>query len=138
MCVFFKVLRPKIFNVEIDNVCPCYRIFFSLAISGENLRYCYSLGLVVVVVVQKMTFCNISVITEDMYLKLRVYFHYPKSNPYFEVRQFKTHIFFFRIIPFFSSPEHEVLEVRFCDRSVVHLSIYLSVLSQLQKKKFSS
>ena len=36
---------------------------FSSAVFGENQRYCYSLGIVV-------TFCNISVITEDIYLKL--------------------------------------------------------------------
>ena len=34
-------------------------------------RYCYSLC-VVVVVLQKLTFCYISVITEDTYLKLGV------------------------------------------------------------------
>ena len=31
-----------------------------------------------------VTFCNISVITEDVYLKLGVCVHYPKSNPYYQ------------------------------------------------------
>ena len=38
-----------------------------------------------------------------------------------------------------SSPEHEVLEVKYCDRSVVRrLSVRPSVCLQLQKKKSSS
>ena len=30
-----------------------------------------------------LTFCNISVITEDIYLKLCICVHYLKSNPYY-------------------------------------------------------
>ena len=41
-----------------------------------------------------LTFCNISVFTEDIYLKLGVCVHYPKSNPYYQGRkQFKMHFF---------------------------------------------
>ena len=40
------------------------------AYMGENRRYCYSLGVVDVVVQKLWHFCNISVITEDIYLKL--------------------------------------------------------------------
>ena len=43
-------------------------ILFSSAVFRENPRYCYSFGVVVVVGMQKLTFCNISVITEDIYL----------------------------------------------------------------------
>ena len=46
-----------------------------------------------------LTFCNIS-ITEDIYLDLGICIHYPKSNPYYQRRQFKM-IFFFRIMPLF-------------------------------------
>ena len=42
-------------------------------------------------------FCNISVITEDIDLKLGVSVYYPKSNPYSQGRQFKMH--FVRIMP---------------------------------------
>ena len=31
---------------------------------------------------ENLTFCNISVTTEDIYLKLRVFVHYQKGNPY--------------------------------------------------------
>ena len=31
---------------------------------------------------ETLTFSNISVITEDIYLKLRVVVHYEKGNPY--------------------------------------------------------
>ena len=40
-----------------------------------------------------LTFCNISVITEDIYLILGVCVHCPKSNPYYQGRQFKMHFF---------------------------------------------
>ena len=30
-----------------------------------------------------LTFCNISVITEDIHLKLGVYVHHPKTSPYY-------------------------------------------------------
>ena len=44
----------------------------SLTVLGENLWYCCSLS----IVVQKLTFCNISVITQDIYLKSGVCIHY--------------------------------------------------------------
>ena len=67
---------------------------FSSAVFGENPRYCYSLGVIVVVgVVQKLlTFCNISLTAEDIYLKLGFCVHYPKINLYYQGRQFKMHI----------------------------------------------
>ena len=40
-----------------------------------------------------LKFCNISVITEDVYVKLGICVHYPKSNPYDQGRQFKLHFF---------------------------------------------
>ena len=48
-----------------------------------------------------LTFCNISVITEDIDLKLGVYVQYPKSNPYDQGSQFKMHFFFLELCPFF-------------------------------------
>ena len=71
---------------------------FSSVVFGENPRYCYSLGFTVVdVVVQKLTFCNIFVITEYIYLKLRLCVQYPKSNPCYQGRQFN---FFQNYAPF--------------------------------------
>ena len=46
-----------------------------------------------------LTFLIISVITEDIYLKLGVCVHYPESNPYYQGRSFK--MYFFRIMPLF-------------------------------------
>ena len=43
--------------------------------------YCHSPA-VVCVIVQKLTFSSISVITEDIYLKLRLVVYYQKGNPY--------------------------------------------------------
>ena len=75
---------------------------FSSTVFQEKGRYCSSLGVVAVVfvIVQNLTFCNISVITEDIYLKLWVCVHYPKSSPYYQGRQFKM-LFFFRIMTLF-------------------------------------
>ena len=42
-----------------------------------------------------LTFCYISVNTKDIYLDPGVCVHYPKSNPYYQGRQFKMHFFFF-------------------------------------------
>ena len=64
------------------------------ALFGENPKYCYSLGVVVVPYhchAKTMTFCNISVITEAIYLKLGVCVHYPKRNSYYQGRQFNMH-----------------------------------------------
>ena len=91
-------------------LCPhCFQKPFSLehfssAVLGENQRYCDSRGVIVVVivvVVQKLRFCYISVICEDIYLKLGICVQYPKSNPYYQGRQFKMQFFFFRIMLFF-------------------------------------
>ena len=69
-----------------------YFPIFSSAVFGENLRYCYSLGIIVVHCRRRraktVAFCNISVFSEDIYLKLRICVHYPKSNPYYQGRQF--------------------------------------------------
>ena len=72
---------------------------FSSGVFRENPRYCYSLG--IIVVVQKLAFCKISVITEDIYLKLGLCVHYQRSNPYYQGRQFKMHFFFSQIYALF-------------------------------------
>ena len=46
-----------------------------------------------------LSFCYISVITEDIYLKLGVCVHHPKSNPCYQGTQFNLH--FLRIMPLF-------------------------------------
>ena len=57
--------------------------------SKKMSRYCHSPGVVVgggVVIVRRrakpLTFCDIPLITEDIYLKLRIVVHYQKRNPY--------------------------------------------------------
>ena len=67
-------------------------LYFWLCCFGENPRYCYS-HCIVFGVVQKLTFCNISLITEDTCSKVRVCVRYPQSNPYYQGRQFIMHFF---------------------------------------------
>ena len=81
-------------------ICYEWFFFFSLAVFGENARYCYSLG-ILVIVMQKLWHFVISVITEGTFLKLGICVHYPKSNLYYQGRQFKMHFFLFRIMPLF-------------------------------------
>ena len=76
---------------------PIVRYYiFSLAVFGENLRYCYSFG-VVVCVMQKLTFYNISVVTEDTYIKPVIFVHYPKTIHI--IKKDNSKCFFFRIMP---------------------------------------
>ena len=68
-------------------------LIFSLAIFGENLRYCYSLGIVVVwhrCCAKTLTFCNIS-----CYLKIFMWnlFTTTRAN---QGRPFKMDFFFFQ------------------------------------------
>ena len=63
--------------------------FFAQLFWKKMSRYCHSPGVVigeVVVIVhhhaKTLTFSNISVITEDIYLKLREVVHYQKGNPF--------------------------------------------------------
>ena len=48
-----------------------------------------------------LIFCYISIITEDIYLKLGVRVQSPNSNPYYQGKLFKMH-FYFGILPFFN------------------------------------
>ena len=79
------------------NVFPSFQrllpyIIFSMTVFGENLRCCYSLG-VVGVVVQKLWHFVLILLLLKIYLKIWIYVHYPKSNPYYQGRQFKLHFF---------------------------------------------
>ena len=73
--------------VHVKHVKPSACNLLARLFSKKTLRYCHSPGIVgdVVVVVQccakTLTFSNISVITEDIYLKLRVVVHYQKGEP---------------------------------------------------------
>ena len=73
------------------NPLPNNRIFSS-AVFRENPRYCYSLGVVIVHLcrhcrAKTVKFYNMSVITEDIYLKFGVCVHYPKSNLYYTAQK---------------------------------------------------
>ena len=48
---------------------------------------------------KSMIFCNISIITEDIYLKHGEFVQYPKSNPFYQGRQFNMQ-FFSELCPF--------------------------------------
>ena len=55
--------------------------FLARLFSEKIRRYCYNLGVVVVIVmVQKLTFCNISVVIIDIYMKLGVCVHYAEVS----------------------------------------------------------
>ena len=104
-----------------------------LAVFGQTLGYCYSLGVVVVVVVQKLTICNISTITEYISLKIGVCVYSLKSNPYYQGRQIKKNFFFQNYVPFStwtfyppsSTPQPNVgTHMR---RSCFHCVVYLDV-----------
>ena len=63
----------------------CYTgisIFLARLFWKKALRYCHSPGFLQWRLVKTSTFSSISVITEDIYLKLRVVVHYQKRNPY--------------------------------------------------------
>ena len=120
----------------------CFISIFWSAVFGENARYCYSLCVVIVggVVVcgsvvggcvvggmQKLTFCDISIISEDICLKLGDCIYYPKSNPYYQGKQFIM-LFLFRIMPFFM-PQYRKIGA-YCSNSV-RLSVRLSVCTNL-------
>ena len=70
-----------------------------------------------------LTFCNISVITEDVYLKLKLCVHHPKSNPYCQGRQFKMHFY----APVWKDWGHIVLPSSVC--LSVHQSLCLHKLN---------
>ena len=75
----------------------------SLTVFGEELRYCYSLGIVVIVVVfivQKLWHFIISLITEDIYLKLEVCVHIQREIHTIKGDNSKC-IFFLELCPFF-------------------------------------
>ena len=71
-----------------------YTVMFSTILarlfSKKTSKFCHSpgvvVGVVIVVIVRRraktLTVSNISIITEDIYLKLRIVVHYQKGNPY--------------------------------------------------------
>ena len=73
---------------------------FSLVVFCENLRYCYS-RVVVIGAVQKLTFCNVSVITEDIYLKLSICVCYQITIHTIKEDNTKCFFFFSELNPFF-------------------------------------
>ena len=58
-------------------------LFLARLFSKKTSRYCHSPGVIVFRRRAKtLTFSNISVITEDIYLKLRIVVHYQKGNQF--------------------------------------------------------
>ena len=78
---------------------PCYQ--------GRQFKKLFRRTMPLFQSIGTLTFCNISVFTEDIYLKLRICVYYPKSNLHCQGRQFKC---------ICSSPEHKMLMGSFCDR----------------------
>ena len=98
-----------------------FSIIFSSAVFRENPRDCYSLG-VVIVVVQRLTFCNISFVTEDIYiLETLNMCSLSKSSPHYQGRQFKMHIFL-ELSPFFN-----LEKLTFCNISIITEDNYLKL-----------
>ena len=60
-----------------------YFLFLDRLFLKKTLRYCHRPGVIGGGGVRKLWhFSNISVITEDIYLKLRIIVHYQKGNTY--------------------------------------------------------
>ena len=100
----------------------------SSAVFGQNPRYCYSLGVVVVrrrcrrrrhCRAKTLTFFYMSVITADIYLKLRTCVHYTKNHPYYQGRQFKMQFFFSELYLFLLGET-----LTFCNISVITEDIF--------------
>ena len=56
--------------------------FLARLFSKKTSRCCHSPGIVVQCRAKTLTFSSISVITVDIYLKLRIVVHYQKGDPY--------------------------------------------------------
>ena len=82
---------------------------FSWNVFGENLRYCYSFDAVVrcwPCGVKTVTFCNISVIVEDIYWKLLSMCSLSKEQCILARETVQNAFFFFLVIDFLSSIKH--------------------------------
>ena len=110
------------------------RIIFSLAVFGRKTKvllwpwHCHCRC------AKSLTFCNISVITEDINLKLGICVHSPKSSPFYPGGQFKIN-FFTELCPLLdldilSSIKHPTAERWHLHAVLLFLSNY-SVVTQL-------
>ena len=61
---------------------------------GEKIQNTFFIIMPLFRLRKTLTVCNMSVNTEDVYLQLGVCVHYPKSNPYYQKRQFKMQFSF--------------------------------------------
>ena len=75
LLMFYVQMNDELNTVELGNnyafksaLTTALMVIFNSAVFGENPRYCYSLGGSIV------TFCNISDISEDIYLQLEYVF----------------------------------------------------------------
>ena len=85
-------LLLKIFTRNSEYVFTVQRAIHT--IKGDNSKCIFFSELCPLLDLEKtLTYCNISVINEDIYLKLGAYVHYPRSNLYNQGRQFKMHLF---------------------------------------------
>ena len=77
-----NVFHSYYISLVYQNVALCGDGFniFSSAVFGENPKYCCSLGIIVVVGGQKLTFCNISVITEEYVFTIKRETHTIKGD----------------------------------------------------------
>ena len=90
---FLKVSSKWLLKNKSDNG----KLLLDKTYSGERFRAILALLFLRIMALFQLgkilTFCNISVITENIYLKLGVCVHYPKSNPYYQGSRFKMHFF---------------------------------------------
>ena len=75
---------------------------------------------------QKLTFSNISVITEDIYLKLRIVVHYQIGKP-IPVGEVILYFFLTKLCPVFSSSNFHAKTLTFSDISLITEDIYLKL-----------
>ena len=99
--------------------------FLAPLFSKKKKRYC--LGVFVNVFVQKLTFCNITVIIEDIYLKLGVCVHYQTGNLYYQGRQFKMH-FFPQLCPFLDYDFLSSIKHSTAERGHLHVMLFFNYL----------
>ena len=96
-CSIFQWLWRKLFKTwwwkpEEEKNFGSQFFHFSLAVFGENPRYCYSFGIIIVVMQKLRNFVIFLLLLKILIWNSECAFTI-QSNPYYQGRQFKMHIF---------------------------------------------